>query len=167
MVSLGLALPFLVVLTNPTQLNDVMIVKDIINEFNLNDVYTLTTILTISFIIAIIFAATVKVSILMLTTRVALNIGKETCSKILEICLNQSYMFHVNIDSNEITNAIVLKVENVIYAVLLNVINIISSFVFLIIILITVLLINFNVTLLILSLITVSYGLIIALTRKN
>ena len=167
MVSLGLALPFLVVLTNPTQLNDVMIVKDIINEFNLNDVYILTTILTISFIIAIIFAATVKVSILILTTRVALNIGKETCSKILEICLNQSYMFHVNIDSNEITNALVLKVENVIYAVLLNVINIISSFVFLIIILITILLINFNVTLLILTLITLSYGLIIALTRKK
>ena len=34
MVSLGLALPFLVVLTNPTQLNDVMIVKDIINSIN-------------------------------------------------------------------------------------------------------------------------------------
>ena len=54
-------------------------------------------------------------------------------------------MFHVNIDSNEITNAIVLKVENVIYAVLRHLINIISSFVFLIIILITILLINFNV----------------------
>ena len=40
MVSLGLALPFLVVLTNPAQLNDVMIVKDIINEllnFELSD----------------------------------------------------------------------------------------------------------------------------------
>ena len=59
-----------------------IIVKDIINEFNLNDVYTLTTILTIViFYYKIIFAATVKVSILMLTTRVALNIGKETCSK--------------------------------------------------------------------------------------
>lgn len=167
MISLGLALPFLMVLTDPSKLNDILLIKNFINYLDIKDQNSLVTILSLAFIFTIIIAGICKILIITLTTKTSLNIGKETCQKILKATLYQSYIFHVDVDSNEITNSIVQKVDHVVYAVILNIINIISSSIFLIIILITLLLINFEVTIIILSLILIFYAFIIFLVRKN
>ena len=84
----------------------------------------------------------------------------KTCQKILKPVYISSY-FHVNVDSNEITNSIISKVDHVVFSIILNVINFLSSIIFLIIILIT------EITITILSLILISYALIVVLVRKN
>ena len=167
MISLGLALPFLMVLIDPGKLNEIFFIKSLISYLDIKEQKTLITILSFAFISTVIVAGISKILILTLTTRTALNIGKETCQKILKTSLFQPYIFHVNVDSNEITNSIISKVDHVVFSIILNVINFLSSIIFLIIIIITLILINFEITITILSLILISYALIVVLVRKN
>ena len=87
MISLGLALPFLMVLIDPGKLDDIFFIKNLISYLDIKEQKTLITILSFAFISTVIVAGISKILILILTTRTALNIGKETCQKILKTSL--------------------------------------------------------------------------------
>ena len=83
------------VLIDPGKLDDIFY-KNLISYLDIKEQKTLITILSFAFVSTVIVAGISKILILILTTRTVLNIGKETCQKILKTSLYQPYIFHVN-----------------------------------------------------------------------
>jgi ATP-binding cassette, subfamily B, bacterial PglK len=166
-VSIGAVIPFLTILTAPDQIYQHQYMQPVINVLNISSADQLLLPLTILFIFLAIFAATVRLMLLYVLTRLSYAVGADLSVDIYNRTLYQPYSTHISRNSSEVINGIIVKSNAVTGAVLTPVLTLISSF-FLIIFIVTALIsIDPTVALIGTVVLGVLYLTIIKYTRKQ
>lgn len=126
-VSVGAILPFLGVLTAPEQIYQHPLMQPLIQILELSAPSQLVLPLTILFISAALLAGSIRLLLLYVMTRLSYATGADLSIKIYNLTLYQEYAIHVSRNSSEVINGIITKTNIVIGAVIMPVINLISS----------------------------------------
>ena len=165
-VSIGAVLPFLAVLTTPNKLNnDVELVAILYNIGIVNEKNIILTI-TIIFISTVIISGVLKFLLLWMSTKFSHMTGADLSNEIYKKTLYQDYTFHLSRNSSEIIAAISNKV-NIVINNLLHALNLISSTVMMMSILLIMIYIEPKGTLIAISTISIVYMLMLKITRKK
>ncbi len=165
-VSIGAVLPFLGVLTAPARVFEHPMAQPFIQSFELVSPEELLLPLTIAFGLAAFLAGAMRLLLLWTSTRISFNTGADLSLKIYQRTLYQPYLVHVARNSSEVVTAISSKTGAVI-GVVLNVLNLISSSVMLIVILFALLSIDSRIALISFGGFGLIYGLMIWITKKR
>jgi ATP-binding cassette, subfamily B, bacterial PglK len=128
-VSVGSVLPFLGVLVAPDQVYQHPFAQPLIQMLELTEPSQLVLPLTVLFIVAALVAATIRLILLYVLTRLSFAIGADLSIDIYRRTLHQEYSVHVMRNSSEVVNGIITKTGVVIGGVISPVLNLISSIV--------------------------------------
>ena len=167
MISIGSVVPFLLALTDPNRLYELRIVNDIFLLLNYKKADDLILPITIVFISAIIFSAGIRMSLLFFSTRLSFSTGVYIGREIYRRTLYQPYEYHATENSSELINAVISKINILIYNVFLAALNLLSSVVIMLAITITFAIINPIIFIGTTMGIAILYGGIIFITRKK
>ena len=126
-LSVGAVIPFLGVLTGPEQVYQSPIMQPLIQILGLTGADQLKLPLTIIFILAAIFAGTIRITLLYVMTRLSFAAGADISIDIYRRTLYQEYSVHVGRNSSEVINGIITKTGTVIGGVITPILTIISS----------------------------------------
>ena len=146
-ISVGAVLPFLGIFTAPEQVYQHPFMQPIIQILGLTEPNQLILPLTIFFIIAVLFAGSIRLTLLYVMTRFSFATGADLSINIYRRTLYQEYTVHVSRNSSEVINSIITKTNTVISGVLNPVLVFISSIILLIGIMGALLVINASVAL--------------------
>ena len=147
-ISISAFLPFLGVLTNPQGVFEHALVQPIAQEFNLSEPSQLVLPLTILFISAVVFSSTIRLLLLFLMTRYSFSAGADLSFSIYQRTLYQDYSVHVETNSSEVINNIIIKTGIVINGVLRPTLILMSATILLIGIVVGLFLVDSRVALL-------------------
>jgi ATP-binding cassette, subfamily B, bacterial PglK len=166
-VSLGAVLPFIGILTAPDRVFNHPIVLRISETLGISSPDQMILPITITFIIAVMVAGSIRLLFLWASTRVISAFGSELSIDVYRRTLYQPFQVHVARNSSEVISSITVKIDGVIYGALSPLLILISSIV--LIISITVFLIALDPMVAVLSIVGfgVSYGLIAFVSRKQ
>lgn len=126
-VSIGVVLPFLGVLTAPEQVFDHKLAQPIIQALNLTEPKQLLLPLTIAFAFAALFSGVMRLMLLWAQTRLSHAIGADFSISIYRRTLYQPYAVHVARNSSEVISGISSKANSLVHYVVLPVLTILSS----------------------------------------
>ena len=146
-ISIGAVLPFLGVLTAPEQVYQHPLIQPIIQILGLTEPSQLILPLTILFIIAVILAGLIRLTLLYVMTRLSFAAGADLSISIYRRTLYQEYTVHISRNSSEVINSIITKTNTVINGILTPVLTFISSTILLIGIMGALFVINVSVAL--------------------
>jgi len=164
--SIGAVLPFLAVLTDPGRVFEHIAARPFIQILGLTEPEQLLLPLTIAFGLAALVAGGMRLLLLWASTRLSFATGADLSISIYRRTLYQPYAVHVARNSSEIINGISNKTSGVIYIITM-LLNIISSSVILIAILIALLSVDPIIALAAFGGFGVIYAFIIWLTRNQ
>ncbi len=167
MFSIGLVLPFLGMIANPEQTYQHQFIQPVIQLFSVNSINDLTLLLTIAFVTSTLFAGSIRLLLLYVTTRLSFAAGADLSIDIYKRSLYQDYMTHMNYNSSEVINSIVNKTDAVITGVLNPVLIFISSIVLMIGIVSVLFFMDFKISSVAFFGFGFLYWLTIKLTRKH
>ena len=126
-ISISAFLPFLGVLTNPDEIYQHPLVQPLAHTLKLSNSSELILPLTIIFISAVLLASTIRLLLLFLMTRYSFSAGADLSLSIYQRTLYQDYSTHVEKNSSEVINNIIVKTGVVINGVLRPTLILISS----------------------------------------
>jgi ATP-binding cassette, subfamily B, bacterial PglK len=126
-LSIGAVLPFLGALTQPALVFARPAGQAFASLFGLESADQLLLPLTVLFCLATLLAATTRVLLLWVSTRLSFAFGSDLSHKVYRNTLHQPYSRHIERNSSEVINAIWTKVSEVIFFVLLPMMTVISS----------------------------------------
>jgi ATP-binding cassette subfamily B protein len=167
MISMGAMLPFLGILTAPEQVYQHHLMQPIIQIFNITEPSQLAPLLTIFFIISVVLAGAVRLTLLYVMTRLSYAIGSDLSIDIYRRTLYQPYTVHVSRNSSEVINGIISKTSTVTRGVVQPVLQIINSTILLVGVTCVLFIIDVNTALSALISFGVFYGLVIRYTRSQ
>jgi ATP-binding cassette, subfamily B, bacterial PglK len=127
LVSIGAILPFLGVLTSPERLFNLEIAQPAIRLFGITEPKNLLAPITISFAIAAIGAAGIRLLMLWANTRFSFAAGADLGFEIYRRTLYQPYQVHISRNSSEIINGITAKSQALIAGALTPLMNMLSG----------------------------------------
>ena len=136
-VSIGSAWPFLAALTMPEKVFDAAIAQPFIKAAGINSPQEILLPLTIFFCATALLAGAVRLLLLWASTRLSFATGSDLSIDIYRRTLYQPYSIHISRNSSEVISGISGKADGVIYSTILPILNILSSSVMLISILVT------------------------------
>ena len=131
-VSLGAILPFLGALTAPEQVYQHPLMQPFIEILELSAPNQLILPLTIVFITSALLAGSIRILLLYTMTRLSYATGADLSIKIYNLTLYQEYSIHISRNSSEVINGIISKTSTVIGAVIMPLVNLISSIILII-----------------------------------
>lgn len=140
--SIGLVLPFLAAITNSEQFMNSWFARPIGLIFPEIHPSNAAGLITIIFCLAALISGLFRISLLWATTRVAYSTGADLSNDIYRKTLYQPYKIHISRNSSEVINAISMKTNSIINNALYPVLSLTSSFILLVIILITLISLN-------------------------
>ena len=126
-ISVGLVLPFLGVLTSPEIIYQHSLMQYPIQILGITKSDQLILPLTVAFITATILAGAVRLTLLYVTTRLSYATGADISISIYRRTLYQEYSIHVKRNSSEVINGIITKTNTVISGALTPVLTLLSS----------------------------------------
>jgi len=126
-VSVGAVLPFLGILTTPDQIYQHPLMQPVNNMLNITSSDQLLLPITIAFILAVMLAGIIRLTLLYVMTRLTYATGADLSINIYRRTLYQEYSVHVARNSSEVINGIVNKTNIVISGVISPTLNLISS----------------------------------------
>lgn len=141
MISIGIVLPFLGVLTSPEKLFENSYIRSFSHWFGIQNAQELLWPITVIFCISVIFASLMRFFTLLVNVRLSYGIGFELSLKSYRTALYQSYSFHADKNSAVIISSI-SKASAIIQGVILPSLYIVSSIFLLVSIIATLCLIN-------------------------
>ena len=165
-ISLSSIIPFLVALTNPTEILDYKIISYITNILGVEGSSELVIFITLMFIFATLFAGITRLILLKYSINLANLTGADISIKIFNITLYQPYQVHISRNSSEVISNITMKV-NMAIVVLTSMVTAISSFILFSVILVTLLIIDPIICLIASFAFGISYSLIAFLSKKT
>ena len=165
-LSIGAVLPFLAILTDPARVYSHTSAQPIIQFLGLTEPKELLLPLTIAFGLASLVAGALRLILLWASIRLSYAAGADLSISIYRRTLYQPYSVHIARNSSEIINGISSKTNNAIYLINMT-LNLISSSVMLIAILIALLSVNPLIALVAFGGFGVIYAFIIQLTRSR
>ena len=134
-LSIGVVLPFLSVLTSPEQIFEHGLAQIFIQIFSLTSPDQLLFPITLVFIVAALIAGAMRLLLVFVTTRLAYATGSDFSTELYRNSLYQSYEVHITRNSSEVINSAVTKINAAIQSTIIPVLIIISSIITLILIL--------------------------------
>jgi ABC-type multidrug transport system fused ATPase/permease subunit len=165
-ISIGAVLPFLSILTDPARVFVHPGAQQIIQVLGFSEPKQLLLPLTIVFGLAALIAGAMRLILLWASTRLSYAAGADLSNSIYRRTLYQPYAVHVARNSSEVINGISGKSGNAISIINMT-LNLISSGVMLIAILIALLIVEPLTALIAFGGFGLIYGFIIKLTRKR
>jgi ABC-type multidrug transport system fused ATPase/permease subunit len=141
-VSLGAVLPFIGILVAPDQVFNHPIVADVVQAWGITSADQLVLPLTVAFIAVALIAGAIRILLLWASTRLAVAGGAELSIEVYHHTLYQPYRIHVARNSSEVISGITMKVNEVIFLVLLPLMTLVSSTVLLVAIMLTLIAID-------------------------
>tara|TARA_B100000459_G_C8593623_1_gene208851 strand:+ start:686 stop:2461 length:1776 start_codon:yes stop_codon:yes gene_type:complete len=167
MASLGAVVPFLTVLAEPENIFQNEYMQPFIGFFQITQPSELALPITLIFIMLTIFSALVRFMFLWALTRLSQQAGADLSINIYRHTLFQDYAIHVARNSSEVINGIITKTTTVTKGVISPVLNLISTTVTIIGIILVLFAINIFVTLTAFIGFGSLYLLVMYLTRRN
>lgn len=166
-ITIASIIPFLSVLTKSESINSGEITKIILNVISnishANDAYTLTII----FISSILIASLIRVFVIIFQIALTYTIGAELSTSIFEKTIYQPYSTHISRNTSEIISTITVRVNSVIGDLIFPILTIVSSSFMAIAILVSLFLIDPNITFLMLAILGFFYLSVILLTKSR
>jgi len=166
-LSIGVILPFLGVLTAPEQMLNNDFVQLVSRGFGLTTPDQVTLFLAAAFCVAALLAGAVRLLMLYANTRFSYALGADLSLEVYRRTLYQPYLVHSSRNSSEIINGIVIKTASIIGNVLAPILTILSSVFLTIGIVGALLAIDWIVSLSATVIICVIYGTILKATRDK
>jgi len=166
-ISIGAVLPFLGVLTTPERIFVHPIAQPFIQELSLTEPKQLLLPLTFVFAIAALFSGASRIILLWAQTRLSHAIGADFSISIYRRTLYQPYAVHVIRNSSEMIAGISNKANHVVYSTLMPVLNILSSTLILIFIILALLTIESMIAIIAFAGFGAVYLAIIFVTKKQ
>jgi ATP-binding cassette, subfamily B, bacterial PglK len=166
-VSIGAVLPFLGVLTAPERIFSLPYMQPVIQLLGLSEPKELLFPLTLVFGLAALLAGGMRLLLLWVSTRLSFATGADLSRGIYRRTLYQPYAVHCSRNSSEVINGISSKANDVIFNVIVPLLNLISSSVMLIAILVALLLVEPLIALVAFAGFGLIYSVIIGLTRNR
>jgi ATP-binding cassette, subfamily B, bacterial PglK len=167
LVSIGAIIPFLTVITSPEDMLTNSIMQPIIVFLDINNSADLQFPITIGFIIIILIAALLRLSLLYVQTRLGFAIGADFSRSIYNKTLYQPYITHTRRNSSEVVSTISLKANTLASSGLIPVLTLLSSLFILTFILIGIILVDPLVSLILFSFFGLIYALISLATKEK
>jgi ATP-binding cassette, subfamily B, bacterial PglK len=164
-VSIGAILPFLSVLISPDQFYQHHLIQPIVQNLNIDEPSQLVTPITYSFIVIILMAAAIRLTLLYMITKLSYAIGSDLSLEIFKRTLYQDYSVHTSRNSSEVINGIISKVSMIVGGVVMPVLVFVSSATILIGAAGILIIFKTSVVLLVLLGFSVMYWLMIRVTR--
>jgi ATP-binding cassette, subfamily B, bacterial PglK len=146
-ISIGAVLPFLGILTAPEQVYQYPLMQPVIKILAITEPKQLILPLTILFISAALLAGVIRLILLYAMTRLSFATGAELSINIYRRTLYQEYEVHLSRNSSEVINGIITKTTMVIGKVISPTLNLISSIILFIGILVALFAINTTIAL--------------------
>ena len=159
-LSLGSVLPFLGILTAPARVLNRPVVAKVAQAWGITSADQLVLPLTLAFAAAVLLAGGIRMLLLWVSTRLAFATGADLSIEVYRRTLYQSYQVHVSRNSSTVISGVTIKVNGVVFGVLLPLLTLISSAVILVAITLALVAINPVVALLAIAGFGASYGLI-------
>jgi ATP-binding cassette, subfamily B, bacterial PglK len=166
-VSIGAVVPFLGALASPEQVYQHHLSQSLIQILEITEPSQLLLPLTIIFIVSILIAAIVRLLLLYALTRLSYATGADISVDIYRRTLYQSYSIHTSRNTSEIINSVITKTNTVIGAILMPLLNLISSIIIMIGIVSMVFIINAKVALITFFMFAFFYWVITFYTKKS
>jgi ATP-binding cassette subfamily B protein len=166
-ISIGSVIPFLSVLTSPENFFINPLAQPLISFLRIENANQLIIPLTIIFCLSAVLSGSVRLILLMFTTRLSFATGSDFGIDIYQRTLYQPYKVHISRNSSEIINGISNKANAIIYSVILPTLTLISSFIMLFTILITLVYIDPIISLFTTVIFGSIYSLLTKYTRHN
>lgn len=166
-ISIGLIIPFLSILTAPITVFSHSNVQPVIHALGINSPEQLLLPLTVIFCSAVFIAGIVRLLLAWASIRLSFAAGADLSIDIYRRTLFQPYAVHVARNSSEIINGIITKANGVITGVLGPTLSLISSILTLLAILVVLLSVDSIVSLAVFSGFGTIYGTIIWFTRNQ
>ena len=126
-VSIGVVIPFLGVLTNPEIVYEHLYAQKFIDLLGISSPNELLFPITVLFVVVTILSAFIRLMLLYAITRLSYTTGSDLSVAIYKRTLYQNYMIHISRNSSEVINALIQKVNTVIYDVINQILVLISS----------------------------------------
>lgn len=167
MASLGAVIPFLTVLAEPETIFQNEYMQPFINFFQIAQPSELALPITLIFIFLTIFSALVRFIFLWALVRLSQQAGADLSINIYRHTLFQDYAIHVARNSSEVINGIITKTTTVTKGVIAPVLNLISTSVTIIGIILVLVAIDILVTLTAFIGFGSLYLIVMYLTRRN
>ena len=141
-ISIGAVIPFLGILTSPEQVFHYDAIQPIILFFDFKSPEDLVWPITISFIVATIFAGAIRLLLVFVNTRLSFATGHDLSINIYNKTLFQPFHVHIDRNSSEIVNGVATKTDLVIFQVILPFLYFLSSIVMIVFITIALVALN-------------------------
>ena len=166
-LSLGVVLPFLGMLTAPEHVLELPVAQFVIQKLMLSDPKQLLLVLTVGFGVAILIAGVMRLLLLWASTRLSFAAGTDLSINIYNRTLYQPYSVHCARNSSEMINGISAKANGVIYSIIVPCLTLISAAVMFAAIFITLLSVQPVIAIVAFGGFGLIYLIIIRLTRKQ
>jgi ABC-type bacteriocin/lantibiotic exporter with double-glycine peptidase domain len=166
-ISIGSVLPFLGVLTSPHRVFEISVAQPFIHLLGLKEPEQLLLPLTITFGVAAILTGILRLTLLWASTKLSFDIGADISNKIYRNTIYQPYSTHISRNSSEIINGVSKKAGEVIHTAVMPALTIISSFVMLAAILLTLVSIDPIIAATAFLGFGVIYGIVISVARRK
>lgn len=163
--SIGAVFPFFKALIEPNQILEYPIIHSIFQLLNVTSPDEIILIVTVFFCLAVIISCGMRILSTWVSVRLSFALGTELSDDIYRRTLYQPYDVHVSRNSSDVINGIWIKVSEVIFYVLMPVLNLISSSILSIALIITLLLVTPNIALMAIGGLIIVYGILIKLTK--
>lgn len=116
-VSLGLVIPFIGVLTAPEKVLDIEIVSNLASYFNIQNANELILPITICFIAITVVSGLYRLLLLYLITKLSFFSGHDFSIDIFRKTINQPYLIHTSRNTSTIIDVIIVKVGGAVAAI--------------------------------------------------
>lgn len=163
--SLGLVVPFLSFLTNPSYISNTPILKDIMDTVYYSFEINSSTFISLLFISIAIIAMSARILLLKFNALIVVAIGSNLSLRVLSYVLSQPYEYHLRTNTSDLIANIKEKVELTVFAVLLPVLTLISNLIISIALIFTLILINWKVAFVVFSVFIPLYAIVIYLSK--
>jgi ABC-type multidrug transport system fused ATPase/permease subunit len=126
-MSIGAVLPFLGALTAPAKVFYHPLASSFIQNLGLTEPSELALPLSLVFCVASIIAGAMRIILLRVLLRLSFGIGSDVSNDIYRRTLYQPYSVHVGRNSSEVINGISVKINEVIFFVVMPMLNLLSA----------------------------------------
>jgi len=165
-VSLGAVLPFLGILAVPDRVFHHPMMENVCQALGVTSAEQLVVPLTVAFIMAVLIAGAIRLTLLWVDTRLSYAIGQDISSEIYRRTLYQPYQVHVMRNSSEVISAITNKSGYTTH-VLGMLLVLVSSILMVVFVMGALIAINPLVSIAIFAVLGISYALIVWLVRQR
>ena len=126
-ISIGVVIPFLGVLTNPEIIYEHVYAQKFIDLLDISSPNELLFPITVLFIVVTILSAFIRLMLLYAITRLSFTTGSDLSVAIYKRTLYQNYMVHISRNSSEVINGMFQKTTTVIFNIINPILILISS----------------------------------------